>query len=481
MKKTVLIILALVMVFTGQAFGAMGLTGGDQTIRGNKTFEHDAIFKKNVTVEGVLLGVNQYSSIFYVDSTTGANSPGNYGETYLRPFATVDFAIGQCTADKGDIIYIMPSHSETFTAADGFDVDVAGVSIIGLGNGDDRPTFNFTDVDATIAIGAANVTLQNLRFVAGISEIVIGIAIEAAGDGAVIDNCMFPEPATNTFEFLDAIDLETTANDVRITNNEYYHVGNTGPAHFVEAGNGTNHNLYIANNIIYGQFSVSAIWSDAIDLRCYVGSNVINQMTAGQHAIEFSTTATGFIVDNLMVSSTFADTLDPGSMYVFGNKLAFALDSAPMDIPQTNNALRSVVKSDGQVLNGDDDLFIITGGPVRARIVGVVTTVVGDEAANGDLQIDVTTPAGTVDLNAAPVAITSDAAGTVYSCLDSTSVFTPTTAGADIIDDVDAPEAYFILPIGTVIFRSSAANTGVIQWTMSYEALSPNSLVVAAP
>jgi hypothetical protein len=480
MKKTFLIILAIAVFFAGQAFAAQGLTSGDQTIRGNKTFEHDAVFNKNVTVEGALLGVDQYSSVFYVDSTTGLDS-GTWGGTYLKPFATVDYAIGQATADKGDIIYVMPSHTETFTAADGFDADVAGVTIIGLGTGDDRPTFNFTDTDATVAIGAANVTLKNLRFVAGISAVVIGVAVEAGGDGAVIDNCAFPEPATSTFEFLDAIDLATTANDVRITNNEYYHTAATGPAHFIEAGNGTNHNLYIANNIIYGQFSVAAIWSDAIDLRVYVGNNVINNMTAAQHAIEFTTTATGFIVDNFMVSATFADTLDSGSMYVSGNKLAFALDSGSWDIPATNMAHRSVVKSDGAVLTGDDDLFIITGGPVRARITGIVTEVIGDNAANGDLQIDVTEPAGTVDLNAAPVAITSDAAGTAYWNLDSTSVFTPTTAGTVVIDVVAAPEAYFVLPVGTVIFRSSAANTGVIQWTMSYEALSPNSMVVAAP
>ena len=140
---------------------------------------------------------------------------------------------------------------------------------------------------------------------------------------------------------------------------------------------------------------------------------------------------------------------------------------------------RCVEKTDGAVLTGDDDLFDITGGPVRAQIVGLVTTVIGG-AANGDLQIDVTEPAATIDLNAAPVAIDADAAGTIYMCLDSTSVFTPVTAGAVIVDTVDAPEAHFILPVGTVIFRSSAAQTGVIAWFMQYQPLSPNSVVTAA-
>ena len=137
------------------------------------------------------------------------------------------------------------------------------------------------------------------------------------------------------------------------------------------------------------------------------------------------------------------------------------------------------LKADGASLTGDDDLFTITGGPVLAQLFGIVTTVLVG-AANGDLMIDVVAPAAAVALNAAPVAIDNDAAGTMYMCLDSTSVFTPVTAGAVIIDKVAAPIAEFVLPIGTVIFRSSAAQTGVIAWYMLYRKLSPLSTVVAA-
>lgn len=140
----------------------------------------------------------------------------------------------------------------------------------------------------------------------------------------------------------------------------------------------------------------------------------------------------------------------------------------------------TVEKTDGACLNGDDDLFTISGGPIMAQIFGEVTTVIGANAANGDLQIDVTDPAATIDLNAAPVAFNDDAVATIYMCLDSTSVFTPVTAGSVIIDEVAAPIASFLLTPGTVIFRSSAANTGVIRWWMNYYKLSPSSLVVAA-
>lgn len=162
-------------------------------------------------------------------------------------------------------------------------------------------------------------------------------------------------------------------------------------------------------------------------------------------------------------------------------KKILTIDTAVQtDIPATLSGMsNTVVKTGGVFLTGNDDIFTITGGPVRAKIVGLVTLVVGG-STNGDLQIVVTEPAQTVNLNTAPVACGTDAAGTIYTNIDSTSVFTPTTNGASIIDDVDAPEASFILPVGTVHFRSSAAQTGAVTWFMTYEPLSPDSVVTAA-
>jgi hypothetical protein len=169
---------------------------------------------------------------------------------------------------------------------------------------------------------------------------------------------------------------------------------------------------------------------------------------------------------NLADSKSIVDALGfDGSAFVAGG--------LAMYLPRT------VEKSDGAILTGNDDLFTITGGPIRAKITGIVTTIIGG-SANGDLQIVTTEPAATFDLNAAPVAINDDASGTSYRNVGATSVFTPVTAGAVIIDPVTAEDVEFLLPIGTVHFRSSAAQTGNIKWYLTYWPLSPNSSVVAA-
>lgn len=140
---------------------------------------------------------------------------------------------------------------------------------------------------------------------------------------------------------------------------------------------------------------------------------------------------------------------------------------------------RCVEKSDGALLSGNDDIFTIAGGPVLAVIVGYVTTLVVG-ASNGRLKITTTAPAATAELSAGAVAVDDDAAGTAYYNVGATSVFTPVTAGAVIMDPVTVQMTEFLLPPGTVHFNSSAARTGVIKWYMYYRPLSPNSLVTAA-
>jgi len=104
-------------------------------------------------------------SIFFVDSNTGSNS--NDGKSPSTVFATVDYAIGNCTASKGDIIYVMPGHAETVTGS--VTADVIGVKVIGLGNGDKRPTITVNAAINGISVTAADNVFYNIRVVAGSS------------------------------------------------------------------------------------------------------------------------------------------------------------------------------------------------------------------------------------------------------------------------------------------------------------------------
>jgi hypothetical protein len=140
---------------------------------------------------------------------------------------------------------------------------------------------------------------------------------------------------------------------------------------------------------------------------------------------------------------------------------------------------RCVVKSDGAVVSGDDPIFTVTGGPVRATMYGIVTTILAG-TGNGKLTYTTVAPAATVDLCSA-VAVDNDAAGTSYRFINTTAVLTPVTAGVVIQGNAFATDdTEFFLPIGSMNFNCTGAATGVIGWYMMYTPLSPLSRVVAA-
>ena len=101
-------------------------------------------------------------SIFYVDSGHSAASDGaGFGQNPDKPVATIDYAVGLCTASQGDVIFVMPGHAETISSATSLVADVAGVSIIGLGRGSLMPTLTFTTAaTALLSVTAANVPVN---------------------------------------------------------------------------------------------------------------------------------------------------------------------------------------------------------------------------------------------------------------------------------------------------------------------------------
>lgn len=142
---------------------------------------------------------------------------------------------------------------------------------------------------------------------------------------------------------------------------------------------------------------------------------------------------------------------------------------------------RCVAKTDGAVSDTADPLFTISGGPIRCRIYGIVTTTLEASASAGKLTITTVSPAATVDMSAAGVELNGDVAGTSYRHINTTAILTPVTAGFVMMGNAFATQdVEFFCPIGTINFIAVAALTGVIAWYCEYVPLSPLSRVVAA-
>lgn len=138
----------------------------------------------SLTVGGVPVtgaGAVLPNNVFWVNSTGGSDTnDGVRGRSKDSPFATIDYAIGICTASKGDVIYVMPGHAETLTNTSRITMDVTGVSVIGLGMGSLKPTLTFgTDTTADINVTAANCLLKNFRLVNNIDSLVNFLDLDA--------------------------------------------------------------------------------------------------------------------------------------------------------------------------------------------------------------------------------------------------------------------------------------------------------------
>lgn len=156
-------------------------------------------------LQGMYLFPGIVGNIYYVNSVTGSST--GPGWTPENAYATIDQAIGACTANNGDVIVVCQGHTETITAANGIDADIAGITIVGLGTGSNKPTITMgTATTATARVNAANVTIKNLRFVNNIDSLVKFFDVNA--DYFTLEDSDFVTSSTK--EALSFINLATT-------------------------------------------------------------------------------------------------------------------------------------------------------------------------------------------------------------------------------------------------------------------------------
>jgi hypothetical protein len=237
-------------------------------------------------------------NVFFVDSgaSNAADTTAN-GEK-IMPFATLDYAIGQCTANNGDHIVLMPGHSETLASAGAVTVDVAGLTIVGIGHGSARPTFNFTDTASTFLISAANTRIDNILWTGGVDAIVTMTTISAA-------DCYITNLETRdvTGQMNEAITTTAAANRLHI--NGWYHrgaAGDGGDHAFLGVG-GTD--VEIENFSLVGNFDEGAIeWETTAATQAQIHDGYIWNQGSEDLAIVMLTASTGRIGPNVAAMLT---------------------------------------------------------------------------------------------------------------------------------------------------------------------------------
>lgn len=237
-------------------------------------------------------------NVHFVSSTHSAAEDSTAAGTYDKPYATLDYAVGRCTANNGDVIVVMPKHAETVSAAGGLDLDVAGITVIGLGRGANQPTVTVgTIASADIDVDAADITVENLHFIAAVADITAMIDVNA--DDFTLRNCRFSQSAVDLNALICVQDAAAGGSD-RITiegcHAIMYDAANT---HFVNfAGTGTGH--IVRNNTLIGDWGTMAVGGAGVVTYATCVDNVIyNAASTSDACINFAATATGICMRNL--------------------------------------------------------------------------------------------------------------------------------------------------------------------------------------
>jgi hypothetical protein len=236
-------------------------------------------------------------SVFYVDSGSGAAA--NTGDASDEALITIDAAVNKCTASKGDIIYVMPGHAETVSGAAGIAADVAGISIIGLGRGTDRPQVTLSATASTVTVTAANVSIQNIHFINDVDALVVGIPVTAAH--CRIQGCLFDDAtaAKNTNHW---ITLSAAADYFECIGCENHGTDTAGNTAFI-TGAAADH-VTIRGLVSHGDFAaanidMSAAWTD-----CLIEDCALENANGVDVNIEGFSAATGHVRYNSCMIAT---------------------------------------------------------------------------------------------------------------------------------------------------------------------------------
>lgn len=170
----------------------------------------------------VLLGQKVAGQVFVVGNQSNQNQDFLKqifkSDGKVRFCASISEALAQVTANRGDVIYVLPGYAETRTTA--LAINVAGIAIIGLGFGLNKPTITGNGTIDAVNITADNVLFQGFHFPAPETDNQTA-SINVAGAGVTLKDItgIGSQTAKNV---VDMITIASGANDLTMENIRFY-------------------------------------------------------------------------------------------------------------------------------------------------------------------------------------------------------------------------------------------------------------------
>jgi hypothetical protein len=238
----------------------------------------------------------------YVSSTHANASDDSPGTDPDQPNATLAGAFLNNRVSTNGLIVLAPGHTEAITAAAGIVCDIAGVHVLGLGEGTARPTFNFTTAaGADIDIDAANITFENLYFDAtGVDALTGPIDVNAAYFSFKNCQVLLADSGGQCADFLVA---DANADYMLVIDSLFEAGTNAGPQSAIQFIGGDH--IMLMRNVLYGDFAASPIENvTTAATRVFIEGNDMDNYNANDFGITLVATTDGTIRYNTIRVAT---------------------------------------------------------------------------------------------------------------------------------------------------------------------------------
>lgn len=279
--------------------------GSPKSILGRRLYLRDSLLYADGIPVGGFMPLGPIGKTWFVDSGVD----GGDASSPATAVGTIDEAINKCTANNGDVVYVMPGHTEAVTVSS-IACDVAGVTFIGLGSGAMKPTLTFGATDSRINVTAANCTWQNFRWQAGIGDVVTAVLHATAATNTRYLDIEFY--ATSTFNFINGYTLgAANISDGCRWERNYLRTADAGQLALVVTAAAHNDLKFYDNYVVHAAAAAGLLTGGAaeflgLDVRRNFVQTGQTDGSVGVLVITTGTASSGCIVENHMKTADAA-------------------------------------------------------------------------------------------------------------------------------------------------------------------------------
>jgi len=397
---------------------------------------------------------------FYV-SPDGAST--NSGESWATALDSIDNAINKCTTSEANVIHVDARYTENVADATSIVPDIADVSIIGEGTGDNRPIITMTNAAGNIPISGNGVRLENMIItVSGTTDVTAAVTI--SGAGVTLRDLEFRGVDTDTD--ISSCILTTNAADRLRVERCSFNVADTLPSHGINIV-GPVDGLVVRGCHFSGTFSTACV-----DFTTGACTNALIEDCTFHNK---SAAVTKDVVDTVGGSTFIVRNCWDG---VAGYEIAGGGDR---DVAYSGTGPILLTKVDGSPFTASAvDLFNFIGRISIDNIDGHISQAIQAQATTVALKVKASQAAAAVDLDAGTLDIDGFAVDSdIHWNKDASDALVGTTDVSVYEGSATAVQhsftAYGKAITSAITVTMGAASTGQIVWTLAYTPLTPGA------